>query len=132
MKLGGLVRATGEFCQGVNADGHPCQARRISGSKFRFFHAPEQEQARRAARKAGGLKNKKAVLPRMTPDLQLLSTQDVEKLLAVTINEVRRGEVDSKVANGIGYLSAILVKSLQETEFDSRLTALEAAVKARA
>ncbi len=110
----------------MKADGRSCQARRIRGSRFCFFHAPERAQARRTARRAGGLKNRITVLPHTTRDLPLVSTRDVEKLLAETINQVRRGEVDPKVANTVGYLAGILLKSRQDTEIDGRVTALEA------
>jgi len=51
------------------------------------------------------------------------------KLLAETINQVRRGEIDPKVANAVGFLSALLLKAIGATETESRLAAMEAAVR---
>ena len=121
-------RNTGEFCQALNAEGKRCEARRMSGSSYCFFHSPEKEQARRTARRAGGLKNRIAVLPRATPDVQLSHARDIQRLLAETINQVRRGELDPKAANCIGYLSGLLAKSFEQGEIESRLATLESAV----
>ena len=114
-------------CEGVKPDGDKCHARRVAGSSYCFFHDPEKEAEREAAQRAGGLRNKVAVLSSTTPDARLLDARDVVKLLAETINQVRRGEVDPKVANAVGYLGGLLMKALHVTEIESRLAALEAA-----
>jgi hypothetical protein len=62
-------------------------------------------------------------------DARLLDAKDVVKLLAETINQVRRGEVDPKVANAVGYLGGLLMKAIHETEIESRFATLEAAHK---
>jgi hypothetical protein len=69
------------------------------------------------------------VLPESVPDAPLKSAGDAVALLADTINQVRRGEIDPKVANAVGYLAGLLMKGLRETETERRLTALEAALK---
>jgi hypothetical protein len=116
-------------CEGVKPDGDECKARRVAGSSYCFFHDPEKRAERESAQRAGGLKNKVAVLSSTTPDARLLDAKDVVKLLAETINQVRRGEVDPKVANAVGYLGGLLMKAIHETEIESRLATLEAAHK---
>ena len=116
-------------CEGVKPNGGKCHARRVAGSSYCFFHDPEKEAEREAAQRAGGLRNKVAVLSSTTPDARLLDARDVVKLLAETINQVRRGEVDPKVANAVGYLGGLLTKAIRETEIESRLANLEAAHK---
>jgi hypothetical protein len=58
----------------------------------------------------------------------LRTAGDVAELLGDTINQVRRGEIDLRVSNAIGYLSGILLSAIEKGTFEARLTALEAAV----
>jgi predicted RNA-binding protein with EMAP domain len=118
------------LCQWVKPDGGKCQVRKIAGSSYCFFHDPEKTAEREAAQRAEALKYQVAVLPPSSaPDARLLDARDVVKLIAETINHVRRGEVDPKVANSVGYLAGRLIKALHESEIEKRLAALETAVK---
>jgi hypothetical protein len=118
-------------CQHRKANGEPCQANAMSGSPFCFFHDPEMVAERTEARRAGGQKNKAAVLPTETPDRPLTGVQDVVALLGETINQVRRGQIDPKVSNAVGYLAGILLKALEQGDLEQRLAALESIVKGR-
>ena len=62
------------------------------------------------------------------PDCGLRSIQDVAILLSESINLVRRGQLDPRVANAIGYLSGILLKALEQGRTEERLKHLEAVV----
>jgi hypothetical protein len=123
------VRKTCQLCESVTGDGTACRARPVAGSRFCFFHDADRQTARRTAQRAGGQKKHLAVLPESVPDAPLKSAGDAVALLADTINQVRRGEIDPKVANAVGYLAGLLMKGLRETETERRLTALEAALK---
>lgn len=124
-----LSAAGDRFCMYASPDGKKCRARRTARSQYCFFHDPGTAAERRAAQKAGGLKNKAAVLPANTPDLPLASLQDVTRLVAETINQTRRGEIDPKVANAVGYLASILSKAIEKSVLEERISALETAVK---
>ena len=102
-----LITAPDRFCEQVMPNGRRCRVRRTRGSSYCFFHAPERRADRTAARRAGGLKKRMASLPEVTPDAPLASARDVGRLLAQTINQVRRGELNPKVANAVGYLAGI-------------------------
>jgi hypothetical protein len=67
-----------------------------------------------------------AVLPADTPDHSLRDTRDVSDLLADSINRLRRGELDPRVANAIGYLAGILLRALEQGPLEERLAHLEA------
>lgn len=125
----GIQNRKSQFCQAVKSDGGKCQARPVAGSSCCFFHDPGKSAEREGARRAGGLRNKLAVLASTTPDARLVDARDVAKLLTRTINQVLRGEIDPKVANAVSGLGGLLMKALHETEIESRLAALEAAVK---
>ena len=52
-------------------------------------------------------------------------------MLSDTINQVRKGQIDPRVANAVGYLSNILIKALEQTEMEKRIEGLEALVRER-
>jgi hypothetical protein len=118
-------------CTATKADGTRCDARPRTGSAFCFFHDPNASAARAAARRAGGRERsrKAAVLPPDTPTRSLTSVADVVGLLGETINGVRRGELDPKVSNAVGYLAGLLLRALEQGDIEARLATLESIVR---
>ncbi len=57
--------------------------------------------------------------------IRLRSIRDVERLLAKTINEVRRGEIDPEIATKIGYLANILLRALEGGQLERRIEQLQ-------
>jgi hypothetical protein len=111
----------------LTASGQPCRASaRPSG--FCFAHDPALHRKRQAARKAGGCKRSQraAVLPD-APDVRLTSLADLGALLDQTISQVRRGELDAKIGNCLGYLCAVRRQTLVDGELELRLQRLEQA-----
>ena len=72
-----------------------------------------------------------ATLPADAPDVKVEDGADVVKLLGATINQVRRGEIDPRVANAVGYLSNIVLSATDQRELENRLAELETLVKNR-
>jgi hypothetical protein len=68
------------------------------------------------------------VLPADAPDNPLRSTQDVSSLLGESINHVRKGQLDPRIANAVGYLASILLGALQQGPLEERLARIEAAL----
>ena len=118
-------------CAATKGDGTACGAAALPGSQFCFFHDPAKAAARRKAQSAGGLANKMATLPADVPDVIVEDGADVVKLLGATINQVRRGEIDPRVANAVGYLSNIVLSATDQRELENRLAELETLVKNR-
>ena len=118
-------------CTATKDDGTACGAAALPGSHFCFFHDPAKAAARRQAQSAGGQANKMATLPADVPDVTVEDGADVVKLLGATINQVRRGEIDPRVANAVGYLSNIVLSATGQRELESRLAELETLVKNR-
>ena len=52
--------------------------------------------------------------------------KDISALLGDSINRLRRGELDPKVANAVGYLSSVLLRALEQGPVEERLARLEA------
>ena len=117
-------------CQEMKADGTRCRANAQRGSKYCFFHDPAKTQERTAAREAGGSRGRAAILE-AAPDVPLTSNANVITLLGETINQVRRGDLDPKVSNAIGYLTGILLKALEQGHLEERLVALEEIINHR-
>ena len=61
--------------------------------------------------------------------MRLQSIGDVNRLLAMTINELRRDEIDLAKASKIGYLCNILIGSFRDYEIERRLIELGEEVK---
>jgi len=87
------------------------------------FHDPGKAGDGRRARQAGGISRSHvaAVLPPDTPDHRLQNTQDVSNLLAHSINQVLRGQLDAKVANAVGYLASVMLRSLEQEQTEGRV-----------
>jgi hypothetical protein len=86
-----------------------------------------------AARKAGGIaRTRKLVLPPDLPVKPLHTAAQVVELLGDTINQVRRGELDLRTSNAIGYLSGILLSAIDKSSYEERLATLEVIVRNQA
>jgi hypothetical protein len=118
-------------CEHTKGDGRPCRANARAGSRFCFFHDPAAAEQRAAARRRGGQARSRraAVLPPGTQDLPLSQVGDVGVLLALTINQTRRGELDPKVANAVGYLASVQLKALSESDLARKVDQLQEMVE---
>jgi len=116
-------------CRYKKHDGSPCRARPMEHSKACFFHHPGLAGRRTEAQRTGGSRNKQAVLSAETPDHPLKTVANVAELLASTINQIRRGQLDPKVGNTLAYLAATLLRALETGNLEARLSALESATK---
>ena len=115
-------------CQFKKGKGKTCSANAQVGKAFCVFHDPAMAAKVQKARQAGGVSRarKIATLAAETPDHPLGDTKDVSALLAVSINQLRRGQLDPRMANAIGYLSSVLLRSLEQGSIEERLAKLEA------
>jgi hypothetical protein len=98
-------------------------------SEFCFFHDPSQAAARREAQAEGGRQNRLKTLEATAQDVEIVDSTDVIELLIKTINHVRKGQIDPKVANSVGFLANILMKVLEHNHLESRIERLEALLK---
>jgi hypothetical protein len=115
-------------CEHKKSSGEHCKAKALTTDRFCFFHSPAKARERRQARSAGGVSRsqKRAVLPPNTEEERLQSPTDVCDLLGATINQVRRGLIDSRIATTVGYLAGTLLRGMEHGHLDERLTKIEA------
>jgi len=110
-------------CAHVRPNGEPCRGYAVTGSRACFAHDPAQSAKRADARRRGGEAGKIEPLAESTLSVRTMS--DVLALIETTINDVRAGRVDVKIANAVGYLANVSVKVIQQTDLEARLEALE-------
>ena len=65
------------------------------------------------------------------PDVNIEDCRDVVRLISETINQVRKGQVDPRIANAVGYLANVLVRAVEQGETERRLAEVEAILKNR-
>ncbi len=117
----------GRPCEHVRTTGERCRGYAVAGSPFCFAHDPAQAPKRDDARRRGGEAGKIDPLPAST--LSVRSLADVLELIETTINDVRAGRVDVRVANAVGYLANVSVKVIQQADIEARLEALESVLE---
>ncbi len=127
-------------CRATRKDGEPCRAEAQSGRDYCFFHDPAKGEERHDSKVAGGKAGKLATLATVKPWRGVAGEVDVLKavtpvelvdLLCNTIDDVRTGAIDPKVANAVGYLAGVIVKIQEQEALVERLSAIEEALKAR-
>lgn len=116
-----------KICKFRKKNGARCTADAQTGKDVCVFHDPERIEEGRRARRAGGIKRSRraAVLSPDTPDCPLTNVLDISRLIADCINQVRRGELDARVANTIGFLAGIQLRSFEQGALDQRLARME-------
>ena len=116
-----------QHCTHVHASGKACGGFAVAGSAYCFAHDPGQAAKRDAARRRGGRAGRPATL--LASDVAVRSLGDVVCLVEDTINDVRCGRVDVRVANAVGYLANVAIKAIQQADLEMRLAALEAVLE---
>jgi hypothetical protein len=119
------MRSTKQSCHGVTPDGSRCQAAALPDSDFCFFHDPSKAAERREAHAVGGRQNRMKTLGTAASDIKIKDCGDVVELLSDTINQVRKGLIDPRVANSVGYLANMTVRVLEQNELEDRIAKLE-------
>lgn len=110
-------------CAALTKAGQPCRAPGNS-SGFCPSHDPAQRDRMRAANKLGGANSHRP--PRVLADsLRLESVADVVTALGRTVNDVRAGRLEVKIANCVGYLCQQITAALQGAELERRVKELE-------
>jgi hypothetical protein len=126
------MRTKGEMnqCTAAKPGGERCEAVCRAGTEFCSFHDPDLAEVMRDSRAAGGRARNKpaAVVDGQCPDMPVGSAADIVALLADTINRVRRGTLDPKIGNVVGYLTSVAIRCLEVGQLEDRLAHLEGVI----
>lgn len=101
---------------------------------FCGFHDPDHADAMQRGRRHGARERNRppATVAGVEADLPVTSARDVVRLVGDTVNRVRKGTLDPRVANTVGYLASVALRALEVGEFEERLERVEAAIAASA
>ena len=117
----------GRRCAYVHGSGKACGGFAIAGSAYCFAHDPGSAEQRDAARRRGGQAGRGTTVPES--DVAVRSLADVVILVETTINDVRSGRVDVKIANAVGVLANVAIRAIERSDLEARLAALEAVLE---
>jgi hypothetical protein len=116
-------------CSATKKDQSNCQVPVIPGSEFCYFHDPSNAEKRREAQAQGGRQNRMKTLESTAPDVKVEDCGDAIALISETINHVRKGKIDPRVANSVGFLANILLKAMERDKLETRIEQLEALLR---
>jgi hypothetical protein len=118
-------------CKAKKQDGVSCQSAALLSSDFCYFHDPARAAERREAQALGGRQSRLNTLGTAAPDVKVKHCGDVVALISETINQVRKGVIDPRVANAVGYLANILIKAFEQDDLETRIERLESLLEHR-
>lgn len=118
-------------CKFIKDNETLCNASSMENSSYCYLHNPDiPEEDKLNAQSRGGKANKIKIIEPLS-SIKLTTSNEVVLLLEDTINRVRSGEMDLKVANCIGYLSGHLIKAFEVTQLHQRIELIEKVVLSR-
>jgi len=115
-------------CQQIT-DNKPWGSNAMRNSDYCYLHNPEISQEEKLEAQTRGGQNRSLKVYQPLPPVKIEKTSDIMKLLTDTINQVRQGELDCRVANSIGYLAGVAIKAYETSELEERLERIELAIK---
>jgi hypothetical protein len=118
---------TGQRCAHVHPSGRACGGFAIADSAYCFAHDPGSAVKRDTARRRGGQAGRVVTLAES--NVAVRSLGDVVTLVETTINDVRAGRIDVRVANAVGYLANVAIKAIEQSDLETRLEALESVLE---
>jgi len=112
-------------CSFIKPDGTQCNANAMSGLDYCYTHNPDiSNDEKREARQRGG-QNRAVAISEPLPPLAIVEPNDAVLLIVDTINRVRAGELDIRVANCLGFLTDKLLKAFEVSKLNDRVELIE-------
>ena len=112
-------------CSFIKPDGTQCNANAMSGLDYCYTHNPDiSNDEKREARQRGG-QNRAVAISEPLPPLAIVEPNDAVLLIVDTINRVRAGELDIRVANCLGFLTDKLLKAFEVSKLNDRVEIIE-------
>lgn len=112
-------------CKHTKENGQQCKSSAMSGSKYCYFHNPAISKEEKKEAQSRGGRNRAITLKEALPEMNIMKVSDVTLLLVDTINQVRTGKMDVKMANCIGFLGDKLTRTMEAGNLAERFDKLE-------
>ncbi len=116
-------------CKFRKKDGEQCKSPAMKDNDYCYFHDKKMQEKRLESTAKGGRTPKKVFKP--LPLVKIDDSKSVVELLTTTINEVRSGDLDVRIANCIGYLAGHLLKAIEQADVSTRLEIIERVILER-
>jgi hypothetical protein len=112
-------------CKHIKPDGEQCNANAMRGLDYCYTHNPDiSDEEKREAKQRGG-QNRAVAISEPLPPLAIAEPNDAVLLIVDTINRVRSGELDIRVANCLGFLTDKLLKAFEVSQTNDKLEKIE-------
>jgi len=114
------------ICDATTKAGKRCRAVAITDGLCALHADPNL--AAEMGRKSGQMRRSKAAEYEEVDLAPPRTAQDVRTALGLFMSDARAGRLDPKVASTLGYLANVLLKSMEVSDHEDRLTILESVV----
>ena len=105
-------------CTATTKSGTRCPSYARKGQQLCTMHGPNAKEYQSAGGITSGRKlSGMAVMPD-APTVTVDTPKQVRELLGATINHLRRGQLDPKIASGVGYLCSVVLQSFKAPAVD--------------
>ncbi|KKP37651.1 MAG: hypothetical protein UR28_C0028G0019 [Candidatus Peregrinibacteria bacterium GW2011_GWF2_33_10] len=115
-------------CKFIKIDSSVCSSNAMINSDYCYFHNPEITDEEKNNSQSKGGKNNLIKIQTPLPIIKIQEANDVLILLEDTINRVRSGELDVKIANCIGVLSGQAIKAIEISKLANKMEIIERAI----
>src|SRR5208282_2720481 len=117
------------ICKATTNAGERCRAVAVKDGLCTLHANPElaAEMGRRSGKARRSRESREQPEPELMPPR---TAQEVRTALGHFISDVRARRLDPKVAGTLGYLANVLLKSIEVSDVEERLTALESGLGA--
>jgi hypothetical protein len=114
---GGGYGFTEDMCDFIHPDGRQCKTAPLKGERFCYFHHPGLAEERKRAQIAGGKAGSRKALSDAAL-VRLDSRDAIIDLLSETVQQVRTGQLDPKIANAVGYLCNVIRQLVEQEDIE--------------
>lgn len=101
-------------------------------SPFCYLHSPAIPESQKQKNRSAGGKNNAVAILKPLPPLKIEKAADIIGLLVETVNEVRAGRIETRLANSLAILSGHLLRAFEISDLEQRLESLELKLEEKA
>lgn len=112
-------------CSKTKTNGKQCNGHAMLNGEFCYLHSPDIPETQKQKNRAMGGKNNALAIAKPLPPLKIEGATDVIGLLVETVNEVRAGRLETRLANSLAILSGHLLRAFEISDLEKRLEKLE-------